>query len=141
MATIFWTQPSCKISKYFTVKDALYLPRWQKMYLPSKEEMASILKMAEVMDKIRDFVKAPINVHCWTRSLSYNKLVGGAEHSMHLHGLAVDWDCGGDCDHTRQFILPMLPVWNVRMEDLPKSNWVHIDMRPVNHDSERFFKP
>lgn len=64
---INWTDPKAKVSKYFTVKEVLYLPNWNTYHVPSEEEKANIIKMAEVMDKVREFINKPIKVHCWIR--------------------------------------------------------------------------
>jgi uncharacterized protein YcbK (DUF882 family) len=139
--TIFWTNPKSKISKYFTTREALYLPKWDKTYLPSHDEMKNIIKMAEAMDLVREFLQVPIQVHCWIRPKAYNIAVGGASASMHIVGSAVDWSVEGQsCDNIRKLILPQLSFWGVRMEDLPGSNWIHLDNKPCEKE-HRFFKP
>lgn len=139
--SISWNDPSCKISKYFTVKEACWLPSWSKLYSPSDEEKANILKMAIVMDEIRNLIGLPINTHCWIRPTSYNAAIGGAAHSMHLSGLAVDFDCGENCDITRTKLIPLMKTLGIRIEDKPGSNWVHVDIKPVTSETQRFFKP
>ncbi len=163
--TINWFNPAEKISKYFTVREALWLPSWSAIHQPSEAEKAEILKTAQVMDKVREFIGKPITVHCWLRpgklvcpafdpktvkpdtpakvaalaALDYNAYVGGATSSSHKTGKAVDWDCGEDCDETRKKLLPKLAELGLRMEDLPGSSWVHNDTSPPNPN--RFFKP
>lgn len=123
--TIDWTNPKAKISKHFTVKEACWLPSWSAMHQPSDQEKVNILKMAETMDKIRELVNAPINIHCWIRpgkancqvdlakvqwskdpttkkaqeaavaALDYNTFVKGARASRHRTGEATDWSAVG----------------------------------------------
>lgn len=138
---IDWTNPKSKIGKYFTVKDACWLPTWKKLHSPTEQEKANILRACAVLDTIRDFIGRPINVHCWIRPTEYNKLIGGAPQSMHLYGLAVDFDCSENCDATRAKLLQKLAEWDIRMEDKPNSSWVHIDLKPIPATGIRFFKP
>lgn len=135
-----WTNPSCKISKYFTVKEACWLHLSHVLYTPSEIEKDNILKTAAKMDLIRDFIKYPINIVSWIRPAAYNKMVGGAPKSEHIVGNAVDWTTGQFCDDLRRLILPQLSFWGLRMEDLPGSDWVHIDRKQVD-DKFRYFKP
>lgn len=149
---IDWTNPSSKISKYFTVKEALFLPSWNCYHNPSEQEKTNILLMAEQMDKIREFLQKPIRVHCWIRPVlnqpehvrhgqDYNAFVKGARMSAHKTGEAVDWSiAGANCDELRKKLLPKLEQFDLRMEDLPGSNWVHTDRRKPNNNI-RFFKP
>ena len=46
---------------------------------------------ALMLEEFRQWLKRPIEVHAWYRTLSYNKKVGGASNSSHLNGLATDW--------------------------------------------------
>jgi len=164
---INWEDPTQKISKYFTVKEALYLPSWNCYHVPTEEEKTNILFMAKKMDIVREFLNAPINIHCWIRpdkvncvgfdpktvkadtpakqaalaALDYNAFVGGAKASMHRIGSAVDWSAKNiKCDDARTKLIPKLEEYDLRMEDLKGSNWVHLDCRkPINN--VRFFKP
>jgi len=153
-AKIDWADPKAKVGKYFTVKEALWLNQWQTMHLPSPEEQLAIVQTAAKMDAIREIIGSAINVHCWIRpgklnnpaSLNhggdYNRLVRGAPRSAHKLGLAVDWSCKGrSCDEIRALLLPHLPVLKVRMENLPRSGWVHIDLYPPFDGKNYFFKP
>lgn len=149
--SIDWSNPKSKISKYFTVKEALWLPSWGVMHMPSEEEKANILKHAVKMDLIREFLNAPINVHCWIRPVlnnpsskyhgqDYNAFVKGAKNSSHRVGLATDYSASGlNCDDVRAKLEPKLEEWGLRMENLSGSNWVHVDSAPVI--STRYFKP
>lgn len=150
---IDWTNPAQKISKYFTVKEALYLPSWSILHIPSEEEKLNILKMAEKMDLVREFIGSPVSVHVWIRPGSvnqpssprhgqdYNAFIKGAPKSAHKIGSAVDWSVKGtSCDDIRTKLIPKLEEYDLRMEDLKGSNWVHLDcVKPFNN--VRFFKP
>jgi hypothetical protein len=138
--SIDWTKPDERISKYFCVREALWLPSWNKLATPTEEEKANILKLAAKLDLIREFIKCPMEISSWLRPLQYNKLIGGAPNSMHIKGLAADWTTQYDDDAMRKLILPQLSYWKIRMECLPGSCWVHVDLKQVE-DKYRYFKP
>lgn len=135
-----------KISAYFEWKDALYLPQYLRIADESDgvtpEVKANLVVLFDKLDIIRDFFDSPILCHVAYRSPEYNKLVGGASKSAHLLGKAVDFHViGVSCDKVRQELIKdgLLESMELRMEDLPGSNWVHIDTMPPNPN--RFFKP
>ena len=148
---IDWTDETCSISKHFSVKEALWLPSWGVMHIPSEEEKANILEQAAKMDLIRDFLGVPVRIHCWIRPIlnnpnseyngqDYNALVKGAKNSSHKIGKATDYDAEGlNCDDVRSKLEPMLEEWQIRMERMPGGNWVHNDCGPVA--SNRYFIP
>lgn len=150
---INWNDEKAKISRYFTVHEALWLPSWRVYHEPSEEEKDNILELAVKMDKVRDFLQAPISVHVWMRpdflnapghskhGQDYNAFVKGAPRSAHKLGKAVDWSVPGvSCDLVRSKLLPKLEEFGLCMEDLPGSNWVHADCMPPRKGG-RFFKP
>lgn len=150
---IDWSNPKSKISKYFTVEEALLLPSWKVMHIPSNAEKQNIVELAKKMDKVRELINHPIRVSCWIRpskvnapgtkhhGQDYNAFVKGAKRSAHIEGKAIDWVAPKkNCDDIRAIIVPKLEEFGLRCEDLPGSNWVHCDDRePINNN--RFFKP
>lgn len=165
---IDWTNPTSKISKYFTVKESLYLPSWDCYHIPTEQEKENILKLATTMDQIREYIGSPITITVWIRpgkvnttsdlskvvaktdkqkealsELDYNKFIGGAKNSAHKIGLACDWYSKGmSCDEVRTKLLSKLEEFDVRVEDLPGSKWVHTDKYPPTiSGGKRFFKP
>jgi zinc D-Ala-D-Ala carboxypeptidase len=148
---IDWNDPTSKISKHFTVREALWLPSWQVLHKPSEDEKTNILKQALKMDLIREFLGVPVNIHCWIRPVlnnpesihhgqDYNALVKGAKNSAHKIGLATDYDAQGlNCDDVRAKLVPKLDEWEIRMEKMPGGNWVHNDCAPVI--AYRYFNP
>lgn len=164
---INWLDPKAKVSKYFTVKEALWLPSWNCLHSPTEEEKANIIKMGAKMDIVREFLGKPINTHCWLRpgkvncstfdpktiktndpikqaaldALDYNAFVKGAKRSAHKFALGVDFDCGEDCSETRKKLLAKLEAFDMRMEDI-EGPWVHLDIYPKETSGGvRFFKP
>ncbi len=165
---INWNDTTQKISRYFTVGEALYLPSWKVYHNPTGDEKLNILRTAAKLDLVRDHLGISMKIHCWLRplkvdcrpgftgqlslvkpdttakvkafqELNYNAYVGGAPKSAHTLGIAVDFSCKLPADKIRELLLPKLEFWNARMEDLEGSSWVHLDYAPVK--SARFFKP
>lgn len=167
LANIDWTNPDAKISKYFCVGEALWLPSWKVLHIPSENEKKEIFALAQKMDLVREEV-GPIKVHVWIRPVlnqpghvnhgqDYNRFIyegiwrrAGltpeeiktkiAPNSRHKYGMAVDWSSPTTkCDELRAKLIPKLEGLGLRMEDRPGSDWVHNDSGPVVKD--RFFKP
>ena len=133
------------ISTYFLWKEALWLSTWNRLGEEkdglSDSIRANLTILFNKMDKIRDLAGLPIVVHCAWRPKEYNTQIGGATNSAHIQGMACDFSARSMiCDDLRKLILPHLEKWNLRMEDNPGSNWVHIDYRQVGPGG-RFFKP
>ena len=151
-----WDNPKSKISKYFTVHEATFLPSWRVYHTPSTKEKEEIIKLAKIMDIVRERIGKPIIVHVWIRPKSvncpnsdkhgqdYNLFIGSkSTKSGHIFGQAIDFHVTGfsgpsGCNEIRQKILPWLEELNLRMEDI-NGGWVHIDTKPVGF--KRFFKP
>jgi len=143
---IDWTNPDCKVSNYFSVRECLWLPTWNRMATEddglNDDIKDSLVKLCTQMDLVRDFLGQPISVHVTYRPEEYNKLIGGASNSAHKYGQAMDWSIVGDnCDDLRAKLEPQLEQWNMRMEKLPGSNWVHLDIRELAPGGNRYFKP
>lgn len=148
-----WSDPNENISKYFKVKEALFLPKWGIFHQPNESEQMAISLMAERMDIIREYIEKPIIVLSWIRPdhvncpgseyhlCDYNDLVNGAPSSMHIYGSAVDWYCSDSCDIVRFNIQFKLEQWGIRMERLPMSNWIHVDNKTVSQGMQRYFIP
>lgn len=116
--------------------EALWCEKWGIYAFPESDEVHSnIEKTARTMDKIRNIVGLPIRVTSWYRPKNYNQWggaygVGGAKTSVHMQGLAVDFQVTTKtADQIRALLLPELESLNIRMENLPSSSWVHIDLR------------
>lgn len=143
---IDWTNPECKVSKSFTVKDCIYLPQWKRLANEqdglTDEIKTNLKELCLKMDQVEDFLSSVIRVHVTFRPEEYNKLVKGAKSSPHLLGKAMDWSVANmTCDEVRKNLVVggMLEKLEMRCEDLPGSNWVHLDTNEVK--SKRFFKP
>jgi hypothetical protein len=147
-APIDWTNPGCKVSKYFTVHEMIYLPTWKRMANESdglnEDIKESLIKLGQKMDTVREYFDKPINVHVTYRPLEYNKAIGGALHSAHSDGAAMDFDIMGmTCDEVRKELVDrnLLETWAMRCEKAPGTNWVHLDYRALKPGGNRYFIP
>lgn len=137
-----------RISKHFSVKEALQLPQWNRRATKQDgltlEVWENLKLLFSKMDVIREHFGCQIIVHCAYRPPAYNAQVGGARGSSHLSGMACDFHVVGmSCDAVRAEILKagLLEKLGLRMEDLPNSNWCHVDLRKPGPSGKRFFKP
>jgi hypothetical protein len=150
---IDWTDPHAMISRNFTVRDAIWLNKWGRLAGPgdnlTDHVKEQILLMGNTMDKVRDVLGLPINVHRWFSPAGYNALVGGKIGSKHMclgHWSAVDFDVSfrvhdleDSCRQARQVLEPKLEGLGLRMERNDGGSWVHLDNAQVIH--ARYFKP
>ena len=132
-----------KEKKYFTLREALYLPTWHREADEkdglNDEVLRNLNGIFSTLDEIRGIFGSSITIHCAYRPPAYNKEIGGAPKSAHIEGKAVDFSVKGyDCNHVREVLHPILDAMKIRMEDLPDSPWVHIDSR---QSAPRYFKP
>lgn len=129
-------------NKNFKWREALYLQSLDITVVPPEDIVLNIIQTANKMQNIRDILGMPIYVTSWYRPEKYNSLpmINGSPNSYHRFGLAVDFVVKGvAADAVRELLLEYLEPLNIRMEDLPKASWVHIDLGRVIHN--RFFKP
>jgi hypothetical protein len=162
---IDWTDRNAMVSKYFSVREALYYPKWNRLANVFQDSLDDAAKEAlkflfDKMDIVREFIGSPILVHCAYRGTAYNHIDNGAEHSAHIARVeqvggtriliaAVDWssDIGDDtpgqaCDTLRLALQPKLEELEMRMEDNGEgSPWIHLDTALVPPGGHRFFKP
>lgn len=144
---IDWLDPEEQVSKHFTVKEALWLPKWNRMATEedglNDEIKNNIIELFNKLDIVREYFNKPINVHCTYRPEAYNKLIGGALMSAHKVGKACDFDISDTkCDDARKQIMMnhLLETWNLRMEWNDGSNWIHLDS-VWTPGKIRYFKP
>lgn len=138
-----------QISRYFTWREALLLPKWGRLANQSDglnlKIEAHLVDLFTRMDKVREYFQLPVNVHCAYRPVEYNKEIGGAIHSAHIDGMAVDFDVKGlECREAVSLILrdDMLEDWDMRMEDNgDHAPWIHLDIRAPSDAYSRYFKP
>ncbi len=132
-------------SLYFKWREFLWLKEWKIHCFPTPRQEDNIIRMAKIMKVIREHFNKPIIVISGLRPIEYNKAIEGATHSAHRFGMACDFVIKGynsdnGCDYVRRQLVEHLEELQVRMEDEPRSNWVHIDMKDPTENG-RYFKP
>lgn len=154
---IDWSKPDSKLSRFFSIREALWLTDWKRLATDSDglNEMvkANLLGVFRKMDLIRELLGRPVFVKSAYRPRAYNLAIGGSAQSSHManeKSAAVDFWCdvdgdgdkdGADCDAIKAALMPKLEVWGIRMEDNgPGARWVHVDTRAPG-PAGRFFKP
>ena len=90
------------------------------------------VKMAEYLETLRTYFGKPINITSWLRVPSHNKRIGGASKSMHLTGVAVDFNVKGvPFDKNQMARLDKFHVGGLARADYNKDGWadfVHVDL-------------
>lgn len=155
---IDWSNPDSKISRYFTVRDALWLREWKRMGVLddglNDVVKCNIVLMADKLDLVQDFLEKKILIKSWWRPLGYNAAIGGARNSTHMaleEASGVDWWTdkngdghltGEDCFETKASLMFKLEEYGIRMENnFDDARWVHTDDKIVPPGGRRFFKP
>jgi hypothetical protein len=151
LVMIEWADPLARVSKHFNVREAIWLPRWQRLAGGtelSPDIQNNLVAFLARMDAVRDWFGKAINVHVTYRTFSYNQLVGGAPASRHMQGHAMDMDVAGvDCGIAISRILDgdMLDKWDLRCENnVVNGNppgWIHLDSCAVGPSGSRYFVP
>jgi hypothetical protein len=164
---IDWTNPNEKISKYFTVKEAIWLDKWGRLATPAdgltdqvKAKLVQFFR--EKVDRVREKLGRPMFSKSCFRPDLYNKAIGGARLSCHrvieqeVEGVkkvcaALDFWCdadgdgdkdGEDCDLIKDALRPHLEEFGIRMEKNGKgARWVHVDDKDVPASGNREFDP
>lgn len=133
------TIPGCRNFKW---GEALYLPTWNVHVLPNKAVLEIIKNFAPKVQCVRNLLGLPMLVTSWYRPDRYNRIIGGADQSWHVTGGALDFRCPSvSADELRVKLKPYLEEYELRMENLPGSNWVHIDDKDPGDTGNRFFRP
>lgn len=144
-------KPEDKLTRYFTYKEALWLPSWNRMAseIDGLDPLVihRLKNLFTLMDSVREYFNAPIHVHCAYRPKEYNALVNGAKMSAHLADrdmlAAVDFDVKDmTCERAIARILNsnLLDTLKMRMENNgPNPSWIHLDTKPCAKD--RYFTP
>lgn len=144
-----WNDIHSPISKHFIVKDALWLPKWNRAATVADnltdEYRSNLVTLFSKMDIVRDFIGLPIVSIVSFRPTQYNTLIHGATNSAHLYGMALDFYVQGHtgvsgCDKIRKLIVPMLEAWDMRCENI-SGDWIHMDTREPEPGGRRFFVP
>lgn len=104
-----------------------------KSIQPPIKYFESIFKMAEELQKVRDYIGSPIHITSGYRTRAWNKHEGGVDQpgklSYHCQGRAVDIRIYGMTPYDLAIYVSRLTDFNGYGVNISK-NFVHCDMRP-----------
>jgi len=131
------------LERNFVWSEALLLREWGVHCFPVNENVKSnIIKTAERLEAIRRMLQCSLLITSWYRPTMYNIEIGGARHSAHVQGLAVDFKpMGLDIQEAKKHLSYNLISLGIRMEDNGKGNWIHIDLIDPGIHGKRHFLP
>jgi uncharacterized protein YcbK (DUF882 family) len=102
---------------------------WQEV---TKAMLDNAFRLALYLEKLRTYFGKSIVITSWLRVPSHNKRIGGASKSMHLTGLAVDFNVKGVPFNKNQMArLNEFHTGGLARADYNKDGWadfVHIDL-------------
>jgi putative chitinase len=110
---------------------------------PTPEQYRNLIKLAQVMDFVRNRIGKPLRVTSALRPPRYNELIKGSPTSAHCEGRACDFQpVTMAIDEARFLLESQLEHLDIRMEDASVSpTWIHIDTRKPLPGHSRIFKP
>lgn len=140
---IIWTDPACKVTEHFTVRDCLWLGKWARLANGGDgltfALKSSLIETCEIAEQIRFAIRCPMTVTSMYRPTSYAPLVGSGPKSPHCFGLAMDFttEPGMEIEEAKKIIRPLLDELQIRMER-GTTTWIHIDRRTPGPSGREF---
>jgi uncharacterized protein YcbK (DUF882 family) len=120
------------ITKNFNWGEVLTGIKSDELKEVTKKMLENAYAMALYLEKLRTYFGKPIVITSWLRVPSHNARIGGASKSMHLTGLAVDFNIKGvPFDKNQMARLNEFHVGGLARADFNKDGWadfVHIDL-------------
>lgn len=96
---------------------------------PNQATVDAMVRIAQLAQQARDRLGRPFIITSWYRPASINRQVGGASHSRHIVGDAIDFYCPGLTGNQLYWFLdPWWPGGLGRYRRYP--NLAHLDARP-----------
>lgn len=139
-----------KLSPHFTLAELTASATAQRLGLdntPPPEVLPRLVFVAEMLERIRSTLNAPITVTSGYRGQALNRAVGGVTSSDHTQGHAADFVCPGfgtpfEIARTLAPLVSTLSIGQVIYESFQKpggrrSEWVHVSTRTPDRASNR----
>lgn len=123
------------LSDHFTLEEAVLSQTASRQKIdntPSSPVIATMMKTANGMERIRALLQFPLIISSWYRSPNLNHAVGGVPNSQHLTGEAVDFICpafGTPRDICKRIIgFPELISFD---QLILEHTWVHVSFSAI----------
>jgi hypothetical protein len=97
---------------------------------PGAEHVANLVRVAAAMEDLMELLGRPLAISSGYRSPALNAAVGGASHSRHALGLAVDFTCAGFGSPLE--VARAIASSTLRFDQLihEYGRWVHLGLEP-----------
>lgn len=120
--------------KYFALKEMVRTSHSESNFPKTWEHVINLMKMAQLLDKIREDYGAPIIVSSGYRNEEVNKAVGGVPNSWHLYGLAADimveYVPSNDFKWRMADLCKVVKKYESELEEaIYKPNYIHIALK------------
>lgn len=139
-----WSKASSMITTHFSVGEMTALHAWNRLATEedglTDEVKANLIKLCNVMEKVRAILGCGINSHCGFRSVKYNQeVLKSIPHDVHSMGMAIDIDSNQTMtiEQAKEKIRPHLEELNIRMEG-GTTTWIHLDIHAVGPSGREF---
>lgn len=115
---------------YFTIKEMTKSPTAELYHInnaPTEQVIENLKKVMYVLDMVRTHMGKPIIVNSGYRCKKLNEIVGGAQKSMHMRGLAADIRTGKkeDINIMFEFLKKHQKEFKI-IELLNYTNFIHV---------------
>ncbi|MDE7460202.1 MAG: peptidase M15 [Paramuribaculum sp.] len=121
--------------KYFTIEELTRSATASRLKIdntPPPEAVTALTRLTErLLDPVRELRGGPLIVTSGYRCAALNSAVGGARHSHHMRGMAVDITTGNAVDNRRLFQAIMASGLDfTQMIDERGFSWIHLSFDP-----------
>ena len=103
---------------------------------PNASEIANLVRLAKMLERVRKLVNKPITINSGFRSKQVNDGVGSKDSSQHRIGCAADFKVSG---MTPDEIVKAIIATDIQYDQLIREfdSWVHISVPNSEHDLPR----
>ena len=133
------------LSQHFTLREAGKSQTAVRLGIdnrPPEHLHAALRHTAQhILEPIRNWYGKPFSPNSWYRGPELNKAIGGAKHSQHMKGEAVDIELPGVPNirlarwikKNLEFDQLILEFWEIGN---PRAGWVHVSYRHLGNRNE-----
>lgn len=134
-----------KLTAHFTLAELTASSTAQRLGVdntPPPELLPRLIQVAEMLERIRSTLNAPIVVTSGYRGCEVNRAVGGVTSSDHTQGHAADFVCPGfgtpyAIAKTLAPLIGVLGIGQLILEGVKGKQWLHVSTRMPAQASNR----